>query len=172
MATSASRGRRARLRLRTIVRWLRLYETTPVYSDEVLLRSFPNNQRYFVEEMGAWALSPTAFKPQSKRDTDGMSFFREDFTSARVIAKANRHPNGVRVARIAVLLMQRLSLHAQPDPRPEELPGHIVVPELRYVQLQTATDKQNAKRIQLELARHAVSNGLYSPRRMPSPIAT
>ena len=170
MATSASRGRRARLRLRTIARWLWYYESSPVYPDEMLLHSIPNNQQYFHEEMGEWALSPTAFKPHSKRDVDGMSFFREDFISARTMAKRNRHPHGVRVARVKVLLIKDMAMDVQPDPRPEQLPGHVVVPELRFVAHLTPAEKQNAKKIQLRLARHAMGNGLYTPRGMSAPI--
>lgn len=169
MATSPSRGRRARLRLRTLVRWLWYFETTPILPDETLLHSIPNNQDYFDNAMGAWAVSPTAFKPHPKRDPDGMSFFREDFTTPKRMVKRNRHPDGVRVARMHVFQLGQLNLHADPAPDDKELPGHVIVPELRYVKKQSTDERQNSKKLQVRLAQFATENGLYTPKKLTDP---
>ena len=169
MATSANRGRRARLRLRTLVRWLWLYETTPVSPDETLLHSIPNNQAYFLKEMGAWAVSPTAFKPHHRRDLDGMSFFRDDFTSARKMAATNPHPDGVRIAQVGVGQLKELDMHAVPAPDEAQLPGHAIVPDMRYLERPTPAQKQRTKERQLRLAEFATRNGLYTPKGLKDP---
>jgi hypothetical protein len=111
--TSTSPGRRARLCLRTLVRgWPWYYETTRIFAGEVLLRAIPNALGYFKASMGKWAVNPYAFGPR-KRDTDGMSFFRADFTIPQELARANRHASGVRVAQITVQQLRQLGLLAQ-----------------------------------------------------------
>jgi len=172
VATSSNRGRRARLRLRTLGRWLWYFETTPVFPDETLLHSLPNNQRYFVADMGNWALSPTVFKPHPVRDLDGKSFFREDFTTPRKVAKANTHKDGVRVGRVTVRQLRELRMKAEPVPLSDELPGHAIVPDLRYVSPQTKEEKREAKKIQAKLAEIMTKNGIYTPRGLPDPVPT
>ena len=109
--------RRPRLRLRTLAKGWPFYgESAPVSPDETLLRAIPNTPDYFSEHMGAWAVDPYAFKPNKKRDLDGMSFFREDFTTVDAVARNNRHPQGARVARVTLAQFQELNLEVIPNP--------------------------------------------------------
>src|SRR5271155_905404 len=116
VATSNSRGRRARFSLRTIAKgWPWYHEATSVHSDEVLLRAIPNAPGYFSEEMGSWKVNPYNFAPR-KSDSDGLSFFREDFVTAHELAKKNSYVSGVRVGRITVQQLAELGLNAEPSP--------------------------------------------------------
>ena len=172
MATSASRDRRARLRIRTLVRgWPWYYETTPVFRHEVVLHSIPNVRGYFQEDMGAWAVAPGGFKPRPKHDVDGMSFFRDDFTSQRDLAKASRHPDGVRVSRFTVRQLRELGLDPEADPDHNELPGHVIVRALCFVDknLLTDADRQKMRDVQQRLAQLATANGVYCPPNLPDP---
>ena len=73
MATRQSRGRRARFTLRTIIRgWPYYYETTPVFPNEVLLRTVPNILHYCSQNMGNWIINPNAFTP-APDDVDGIA---------------------------------------------------------------------------------------------------
>jgi hypothetical protein len=121
--------------------------------------------------MGKWAVSPSAFKPHPKREIDGMSFFREDFTSPQDIAEASAHPDGVRVGRVTVRQLQELEVDAQSDPDPDELPGHVIVPGMRFVDknLQTVEERRTTKNRSLRLARFANENGVYCPPGLSDP---
>lgn len=122
--------------------------------------------------MGKWAVSPGAFKPHPKRDIDGMAFFREDFTSPQDIVKASAHPASVRVARVTVRQLRELGLDAEVDPDKDELPGHVVVRGMRFVDksLQTDADRQKTKDRSLRLAQFATKNGVYCPPGLPDPL--
>jgi len=120
--------------------------------------------------MGVWAVSPMAFKPHPKRDIDGMSFFREDFTTPRKLAKASRHPNGVRVCRLTVVELTSLQLDTAVDPDPKELPGHCIVPKLKYVKKLKPEERQWIKKISADLALRATANKVYSPPGLHAPF--
>jgi hypothetical protein len=122
--------------------------------------------------MGKWAVSPYAFQPNRKRDTDGMSFFREDFNAPQAIVKANAHPDGVRVARIVGRQLRELGLEAQTNPNADGLPGHVIVPGMRFVErkLQTDEDRRRTKDRSLKLAQFASANGVYCPPGLPDPV--
>jgi hypothetical protein len=165
VATSKSRGRRARFRLRTIAKgWPWYYESAPVRKDEILLRAIPNAPGYFSEEMGNWKVNLDTFRPR-KRDTDGLSFFREDFTTPQELAEKNQYASGIRVARITVRQLQELGLTAKPCPDEGQAAGHTVVPEMRYVEGNPGSREQRRriKDIAQRLAQFATSNGIYSP---------
>ncbi len=122
--------------------------------------------------MGKWAVSPGAFKPHPRRDIDGMSFFREDFTSPQDLVKASPHPDGVRVGRVTVRQLRELGLDADVAPDKDELPGHVVVPGMRFVgkNLQTDADRRKTKDRSQRLAQFASVNGVYCPRGLPDPV--
>lgn len=173
MAASANRSRRARLRIRTLVRgWPWYYETTALFRHEVIFRAIPNTPDYFQLDMGAWAVTPLAFKPHAKRDIDGMSFFREDFVRCQAVAEANKHAQKARVARIEVAQLKPLELEAKPDPDVAELPGHAIVPEMKYRKNLSDEQRQKTKDRSQKLAQFATRNGVYSPPHLPDPVRT
>ena len=113
--------------------------------------------------MGKLAVTPYAFEPHKKRDVDGMSFFREDFVTPRQVAEACRHPSGALVARIKVRRLRKLGFTVQPTPDPNELPGHVIVPELKHEQQRSASERRRIADLSRQLAELA-SNGIaYSP---------
>jgi hypothetical protein len=171
VATSSDRGRRARLRLRTLVRWLWYFETSPVSPDEVLLRAVPNASSYIDRTLGKWTVDPYAFEPNKKRDPDGMSFFREDFTTCKEVSRRNRYPTGVHVVRISARLFDQLRLRIELMPIATEPPGHVIVPGLCYVdkRLLTKDEKHQREDISLKLAQAASNDDIYSPPGMPPP---
>ncbi|HWT79764.1 MAG TPA: hypothetical protein VN648_13345, partial [Candidatus Methylomirabilis sp.] len=76
--------------------------------------------------------NPYAFEP-GKRDIDGLSFFRVDFTTPQEVATANRYRTGVRVARVTVQQLRQLGLDVECDPDETQPAGHAIVPGVRYV---------------------------------------
>ena len=169
--TSDSRGRRARLRLRTLARWLSYYETSPVSHDESLLRAIPNTPAHLSDDMGNWKIAPYAFQPNKNRDIDGMSFFREDFSTPKQIAKTNKHGSGARVASITVEQLESLELTATPGPIASEPAGHSIVPGMRFVEksLLSTEQRREVKDRSQKLAQFASSNRIYSPPGLPGP---
>ena len=174
MATSQSRGRRARFSLRSIIRgWPWYYETTPVFPNEVLLRTVPNSVSYYTKTMGNWAINPSAFEP-ARDDTDGISLFREDFITAKNLASTNTHLNGVRVARLVAKQCTGLQLSVKPAPDPKDPPGHTLIPEMLFLGKKTAQNKaqkQNIKDLAQKLALIASKNEIYTPRGLPDPVS-
>jgi len=122
--------------------------------------------------MGAWAITPVAFKPNSKRDKDGMSFFREDFVKSKAVADASRHAQKARVARITVIQLSELELDVKTDADANELPGHAIVPDMQYRMNQSDEQRQRTKDRSQKLAQFATKNGVYSPPGLPEPVRT
>lgn len=164
-------NRRARLRLHTLIRWLWYFETNSVYSNETLLRAVPNALGYIKPSMGKWTVNPNVFEPNRKRDLDGMSFFREDFTTPQEVAESNRNQVGVRVVRITAKQLTELGLTAEPSPVPEQPPGHVIVPGMRYIdkKLLSDADKRRIKDTSQRLAQWASESDIYSPPGLPPP---
>lgn len=170
METSASPGRRARLRFRTLVRgWPWYYEFTPIFPGEVLLRAIPNVLGYFKESMGNWAVDPYAFVPR-KQDIDGISLFREDFATPKEIVISNRHAAGVRIARVTVLQLSELGLNVECDPDQSQPAGHVIVPGLKFVAKPPKEEKRRIADLSQKLAQFASSNGVYCPPGLPNPV--
>jgi hypothetical protein len=169
--TSANRGRRARLRLRTLVRgWPWYYETSPIFPREIILRAIPNTGGYFKESMGNWAVDPYAFEPNKRRDSDGMSFFRADFTTPEELANANRHPARARVAQITILQLRELGLDVELDPDQSQPAGHVIVPGMQFVANRSKEERRRVADLSQKLARFASTNGVYSPSGLPDPV--
>lgn len=97
--------------------------------------------------MPNWVVAPYAFRPNRKRDIDGMSFFREDFSDPNEVAASNKHPAGAYVVRLRVSDLQGLGLTVQAAPDPGELPGHAVIPELKF--LPSTASKEEKERIKI-----------------------
>lgn len=172
METSkGARCRRARLTLRTIIRgWPWWYdETTPVFPREILLRAVPNVLGYFHESMGNWSVDPYAFQPR-KFDTDGISFFRLDFSTPEQVANACQHPSHARVARITVQQLRGLGLAVECAPDTQELAGHVIVPDMKFVARPPKDAKRRIADLTQKLAQFASRNKVYAPRGLPDPV--
>jgi hypothetical protein len=163
------RGRRSRLRLGNLIRWCWYYETCPVRPDEFLLRAIPNAIGYFKQSMGRWSVDPYAFTPNKKRDPDGMSFYREDFVSAKSVSDNNGYPAGVRVARIKAKELIELGLTIEPSVIAEDLPGHVIVPGMRHVEARPKPEKLKIKDLSQQLAKLASDAIVYIPPGMGDP---
>jgi hypothetical protein len=168
--TGKNRGRRARLRLRTLVRWLNYYEDTAVSLDETLLRAIPNTPQHFNEEMGNWKIAPYAFEPR-KVDVDGISFFREDFSTPKLVAEANRHPSRARVGRVSAEQLRELLLTIVAAPDNSQPAGHAIIPEMRYVvkALRSTQERDQMRDLFQKLAQFASKNPIYSPPGLADP---
>lgn len=169
MGNKHNRGRRCRLRFRTLIRWPWYYETCRVTPGEYLLRAIPNSAGYLKADKGKWSISPYAFKPHKKRDLGGMSFFREDFASPETVASSNRHPGGARVARVRVRDLLKLGLTAEVDVDPAGPAGHVVVPGMAFVEQPPKAEKQRIDALTQKLAVLASEQAIYSPRGMLPP---
>jgi hypothetical protein len=171
VATGTCRGRRARLRFRTLIRWLWYFENSPVSPNEVLLRKIPNNRSYFSSEMGLWAVKPYSFQPHKNRDQDGMSFFREDFTSPLSLAQNKPPVDGVRITRIKASQLTTLGLDFFPDPSHDDLRGHVLVPAMRWTEkkLTSVQERNGVSDCSQKLAKIATNNGVLNPLGLPEP---
>jgi hypothetical protein len=169
--TSDSRGRRARLRFRTLSRWLKYFESAPITQDEFLLRAIPNTPNHISEDMGNWKIAPYAFQPRPC-DVDGLSFFREDFSKPKKVAKANRHTLGARVSRIMARQFADLGLSITPNPIKTEPAGHAIVPQMRFLgnSPQSRDERRLVKDLSQKLAQFASNNPIYSPSGLPNPL--
>lgn len=155
------RGRRSRLSWRTVKRWLWYREADDVGPDECLLRAIPNAIGYFSEKAGKWSVSPYAFTPNKKRDPDGLSFYREDFVTPKQVADECKHPMGGRVARLKVSDLLKHGLLVKPSQ--SNLPGHVIMPSMRYSELVDPKTKKTVNAAAVLLAELASQDIAYSP---------
>lgn len=161
-AERQKRGRRCRLRVRTLIRWLTCFESTPVRDNECLLRAVPNQKNYYQDTLDI-PVQRVAFEPHKRRDPDGMSFFREDFATPEEVAAANRHPDGCRIVRLRMWdLIDRWGLTAIPDPLEAPEPaGHVIIPAMNYAAYKA--DPRKIEAIGLGMARLVGKEVAYGP---------
>jgi hypothetical protein len=107
-----------------------LTQSDPVNEDEYVLRRIPN-QHHIITRGIRRAVQRGAVVPGPK-DVDGISVFREKFTSGREIAAAGHSSNGYYVVRIGVKEILVLGLTLQPDPQGNQPEGHALIPEINY----------------------------------------
>lgn len=102
-----------------------------------------------------------AFLPRNIIDDDGLSFYRLDFITAASLAEKNEHKLGVYYAHLKAsdLLGMRLTL----KPSPDELPGHVVIPEMTYPASRADGTKQAIRDWAVFLKLHANNNPLWGP---------
>lgn len=164
-AVSVSRARRCRPRIRLLIRWFRYFESNPVSRGEYLLRAVPNSAHYCKLDLPDWICAMDAFLPSKNRDEDGMSFFREDFCTAKQVAAQCGHVFGAYVVRVKVDDILQVGTAANwplaitPDPDPTKLPGHVIIPELRFLSGRPKKEKQCIKDCAQAIAKLA-SKGL------------
>ena len=131
--------------------------------DEHILRTVPNTADYFKETMGHWTVTPYAFKPHAERDPDGLSLFREDFVTPQEVATTCKHPASARVVRLKVSDLIALGLSVESNPQPEELPGHVIIPEMNYGAAKAKQTKRRIDDLTQKLAALASKSIAYSP---------
>jgi hypothetical protein len=105
-------------------------------------------------------IQPASFRPNEKRDADGISFSRLDFVSPKKLGSKARKP-GAYVATLRVADLIKLGLNPCPSPIPDGLRGHVVVPELSFANYEA--NKPKFKPMLLELAKLAASRPLAGP---------
>lgn len=136
-------------------------ENDPVLPTEYVLRRIVN-QKDFYDATLDQPVVRTACCP-TKNDVDGLSVFRELFVSPEEVAAAGTNPAGYYVAKLLVADILDLGLTVIPDPKPEQLEGHSLVPELTYVITHEKATKKWAKDKTRALAELAGNNIVYSP---------
>jgi hypothetical protein len=124
-------------------------DSQAVSSDENTLRRVPNKNQFY-ESWHPIAFARAAFQPSTERDTDGLSVFRESFTSARMLAFHGRAKGDCFVVRLNVADIEGTGLSVVAAPDPDQLPGHALIPELAYSIYKR--DKQKAKLLMMRLA--------------------
>jgi len=128
------------------------------------LRAIPKAPGYFSQSMSNWSVNPYAFEPNKKRDTDGMSFFRLDFTTPEEVALSNLHALGALVGRVTVKQLRGMQLDVQCDPDENQLAGHVIVPGMKFVANRPKAEKREIAHLSQRLAQFATQNKVYSPR--------
>ena len=99
-----------------------------------------------------------AFQP-NRKDTQGISVYRERFVTSVVLAKTGRKSGEYYVARLSVeALVKTIGLSIEPDPQENELPGHCLIPEIRF-----DTPSRESKDLQRRLAAMASRSIVYMP---------
>lgn len=99
-----------------------------------------------------------AFKPTDK-DVDGVSVYQAELITPAQLAASGRKPGTYYVVRLSVRALRSLKLMIVPTDGP--LPGHAVIPELRWSAYEA--NKQSAKELMLELAKLASQNIVHTP---------
>ncbi len=131
-------------------------EFDPVNERESLLRRIPNQPSHYDSKQHL-PITRVAFEP-SQKDTDGISVFRELFSSASQVAQGARTPNDCYVASIYARRFFSLDLSVVPDPDPNQPRGHALVREIH-----TKMDKKLRKELGKKLADIASENIVFSP---------
>jgi hypothetical protein len=130
-------------------------QEAPIEGNEYLLRRI--HKSHFDKSLPI-PIQPVAFKPTDS-DEDGLSVFRERFTSAIEVARSGRAVDSYYVVRLPVGSLLDLGLTVKPTPG--DLPGHAVIVELNR-QAYTSNKKQ-VKDWQLALARLASQTVVHRP---------
>jgi hypothetical protein len=135
-------------------------ERQPVTEEEFVYRRIHRN---FYQAGLLVPVQPEAFRP-TRSDTSGISVFRTSFVQPEeILADIDSSKRlDYHVARLAVRDLLRLVLTVVPDPVLTGPAGHAIIPELSKLAYQA--DKQRLKEIQLQLAKLASADIVYSPR--------
>ena len=103
-------------------------DSSPVSSDEYVLRRIPKTPNWY-DPSDPGVIESEAFRPNDK-DVDGISVFREKFTTPHKVAAAGLSPKGYYIARLKVADIEGLGLSVKPVPMGGQPRGHSVIPEL------------------------------------------
>jgi len=114
-------------------------ENAEIDPSEFLLRRVLNRDSDIDLNL-ARPVSGNAFNP-NQHDTDGLSLFRKQFVSPEEVAASGRNPLGYYVVQVQAAEILELGVTLEPDPQPDTLPGHTLIPELTHnTQKQTKRD--------------------------------
>lgn len=128
-------------------------------ADEYVLRRIPE---CWVDQALEMPVKRSAFEPNKKRDTNGLSVFRELFVTAQELAAAGN--NRYYVARFKVAELNELGLDVIADPQKDQLPGHALIPQLNAASIK-GNQKSWSTGIQLELAKMAWDRIVLTPQK-------
>lgn len=127
----------------------------PIEQNEFVLRRIHRNN---VTRGTGVAVKRCEFEPKPQ-DIDGVSLFRERYTSVETLLAAARSPNDCYVARFCVRDLAAFGFHLQISPGP--LPGHVGIVELTYEAFQQ--DRHASKDLQVTLAERASERICHQP---------
>lgn len=133
----------------------------PIDPDECVLRRIHRNN---TDPDAPTLVKRCEFEPK-KRDTDGLSFYRERYTSVVALRDNASSPDDVYVARFSVAELRALGLSL--NITPGDLPGHVSAPEVSYARFQA--DKVASKELQRQLAVLASNRIVHSPPALAGP---
>lgn len=121
-------------------------EQDSVEAEEFILRRILNLPNW-VDLTLSRPIQGVAFSPTDK-DADGISVFREQFTTPEAVAKTGANPAGYYVARLQASELIGLGLSITPDPLPPDSGprGHALVPEMC-----SGMDKPNERALRAKL---------------------
>jgi hypothetical protein len=101
----------------------------PIDPDEPIMRRIPIVPGYF-DPAKAPPVQAGAFRPNPD-DLDGISFFRErELSVSELVAGTKRAAGSFAVARMTARDLLDLGLTLQPKQDGDDLPGHVIVPEI------------------------------------------
>jgi hypothetical protein len=135
-------------------------ELEPVGNQEFILRRI--HASYYRDGLPN-PVQRAAFRP-TKHDTTGLSVYRARFVQQimdvlRLVAEEKR--GQYHICRLAVRDLKKLGLTVVPDPAPEDIPGHCIIPELSWPKYQAEHDK--LAEIQEKLAILAAQDIVHRP---------
>lgn len=130
-------------------------ENSPVLPAE---RVFRRILKAYYDASLAQPIQRVSFVP-NKSDDDGLSLFREAFTSAAEVAAKGPNAKGYVVARLLVQDIVGLGLSVVPAPDETQPRGHCLIPELTIEFHKTGKNK--AKELEQSLAELAGRDVIY-----------
>lgn len=127
---------------------------TSIGPDEPILRRIIKSPGYY-DPIKAPPVEAGAFRPNDK-DVDGLSFYLERKLSVSALIEAASKPaDHYIVARFRAGDLHALNLSLIPDEQPGDLPGHLIVPEINWVDYHDSEKKRRIKEWCFALARLA-----------------
>src|SRR5262245_62167982 len=106
-------------------------ELEPVGDQEFILRRV--HKSHYRDGLPT-PIQRVAFRP-NENDTTGLSVYRARFVSlySDVLQAVREEKRGqYYISRLSVRALRRLSMTVVPDPNPEDIRGHCIIPELSW----------------------------------------
>jgi len=119
-------------------------------TDEYVYRRVLNKQDIIDLSLRS-PLQRSAFRP-TNNDVDGISVFREKFTSPEALISAGQSPLGYHVVRLPVKEILEAGLTIITDPQDNQLPGHALIPDITIQEYDNPQGKNLSKIKQKKLS--------------------